>query len=177
MAVGGAPVTPVAVTDPFPAAQYLNLTDDERLTRPGFETMTSGATGSAAGGGHRWPQDSQGAPEFTQADIGYDEAVIDATDNGPQIRPDSRQSVTLEADIAEALVAGGAAARSPQRAAGPGRFTGPDRTVEVTGERYIVAPLDSLPLGATAADGATSYAEAAAGRDGGQVVTAGEVTP
>jgi hypothetical protein len=161
---------PPAVLDDFAAAQFADLSDDERLSRPAFEAMPSGAVAAAAGR-YRWVEDAQQRPVASEAAITYDEAVIDDPAGPPQ---SSRLGVPLDATVAELLVAGGAAARSPARERDAVR--GPDRRIEVVGERYLVAPLTALPLGPEAAAEATSYAQAAESRGDGQLVTAGEVT-
>jgi hypothetical protein len=160
---------PPAVLDDFPAAQFADLSDDERLSRPAFEAMPSGAVAAAAGR-YRWVEDAQARPAATTASITYDEAVIDDPTGPPQ---STRTAVPLDATVAGVLVAGGAAARSPARERDA--VAGPDRRIHVVGERYVVAPLASLPLGPDAAGGATTYAQAAERRGRGQLVTAGEV--
>jgi hypothetical protein len=162
---------PPAVLDDFPAAQFADLSDDERLSRPAFEAMPSGAVVAAGASRYRWVEDGQARPAATSASIAYDEAVIDDPAGPPQ---SSRTAVPLDATVAGLLLAGGAAARSPARERDA--VAGPDQRITVVGERYVVAPLDTLPLGPDAAKGATSYTQAAERRDGGQLVTAAEVS-
>ncbi|MEV5410328.1 DUF6603 domain-containing protein [Thermopolyspora sp. NPDC052614] len=165
--VGGTrQVDPPAVFDGFAAAQYAELSDDERLSRPAFEQMPSGVTATVSA--HRWPQDAAGTPIARTADIVYDEAVIDDVD-APTPDPVGRR---LDPALAGLLVASGAAAGSASRRAQAVR--GPDQRVEVVEERYVVVPVGALPDTPPAAP--TSYAQAAERRGEGQLVTAGEVT-
>jgi hypothetical protein len=168
VAVGGAQLDhPPGVSDEFAAAQYADLTDDERLSRPAFEAMPSGAVATVDS--YRWPVDGQFRPLATTASIIYDEAVI--IDPAAPAPPPAKD-LLLDNALAGLLVAGGAAGRSQARERAAVR--GPNRRVQVTGERYLPADLDTLPA-AQAAQAATSYAQAAEQRGGGQLVTAGEV--
>ena len=67
---------PAGLSDYFPAAQFADLTDDEKVSRPAFETMPSGATASVAR--YRWPVTAAGATVVAAADVSYDEAVVNA---------------------------------------------------------------------------------------------------
>ncbi|WP_405776002.1 DUF6603 domain-containing protein [Streptomyces sp. NBC_01538] len=159
-------VAPPAVYDGFAAAQYADLTDDERLSRPAFERMPSGVTAGLAN--HRWPRNRVGAPIACRADIHYDEAIVDDPD-APTPPP---APVPLNAALAGLLVAGGASALSPTRQAQAIR--GPDQRVRIVGEQYVAAPRDTLPNTPQATPAA--YAQATDHRGSGQIVTAGEVT-
>lgn len=153
--VGGVavPGTPVAVRDQFAAGQYADLTDDEKLTRPAFEELPSGATA--------------GMPRYrlpgvaVTADLDYDEAVV----NAEEPRPPARLDPALGAALARDGLAGHSAAAASALAT-------PVLRVELVPERWVPCSLDSLsPRGAPA-----SYLQAAADlRPGEQLVTAGEV--
>lgn len=161
---------PPSTIDAFPSGQFADLTDDQKISRPGFEQLPSGGRGVTAQ--FRWPVVNQ-APVAVKVELKYDEAVIDAPPGqAPQRRTNTRKTVALESVLIEPAARSGAAARSAARQRDD--VSGPERKVEVVGERYVVAAKDSLPAAAQAAGG-RAYAQAAATRGSGQLVTVGEL--
>jgi hypothetical protein len=90
--------TPQVTFDAFAPGEYVELSDDERLTHPGFEDLPSGVV--AATSGFRWPVDPAGLPLGQQAAITYDQAVIDMPPGGAPRRRKLR-SKRLEKTIGE----------------------------------------------------------------------------
>jgi hypothetical protein len=168
--VGTAAVTgPPQVQDDFPVAQYVELSDDEQLSRPGFESMPSGALGSTDQ--HRWPTTTSGGPDVAVADIVYDVAVVDEADVTQPQAP-----IELEAALVASTWATGAAGHALLRSAGEGAMAGVQRPVTVVGERYVAVDVDRLPDDPALRTKASSYTRAREelGADQ-QLVTAGEV--
>jgi hypothetical protein len=111
--VGGAVVpesSRTRVREHFARAQFLEMTDEEKLTRPSFEEMDAGVEFSSAA----FVISAQPA---VGASMGYETAYLDLKTQ--QIRPDSTvalRTAALEYDLIEALGHHGAAGRAPQRA-------------------------------------------------------------
>lgn len=82
--VGGAAVAKREVGEDFAPGEFDVLTDDEKLSRPAFETMTAGVEASPAG---LWLPDTLLAP----APARFDETVINPTGPLPGPRPQSTQ--------------------------------------------------------------------------------------
>ena len=82
--VGGAAVAKREVGEDFAPGEFDVLTEDEKLSRPAFETMTAGVEASPAG---LWLPDSLLAP----AGARFDETVINPTGPLPGPRPQSTQ--------------------------------------------------------------------------------------
>jgi hypothetical protein len=163
LAVGGSALPGIPVTDDFAAGQFVELSDDERLSRPGFEAMPSGATSGMPR--YRWPVDAGGAPVQATVELAYDEAVVNADEPLAHQRRGVRLDPALGARIARDGPAGHSAARAAALAT-------PDSRVVVVGERFVAGAPDAIPGVA----GATSFAQAAAGRKPGErLVSVGEV--
>lgn len=134
-----------AVKDLFAAAQFFELSDDEKLSRPSFEPFEAGLSFGPAGTAHG---------STTVADYDYETRIIDLqrrtiSPGGPYI---------LDPEIAVALAELGAAAFSPAAAAGPGKYRGEKLDIRVKEPSYVVASEDDLVV--LGADGAGSYTEA-----------------
>lgn len=82
--VGGAAVAKREVGEDFAPGEFDVLTDDEKLSRPAFETMTAGVEALSAG---LWLPDTLLAP----APARFDETVINPTGPLPGPRPQSTQ--------------------------------------------------------------------------------------
>jgi hypothetical protein len=120
-------------TDNFAPAQFLDLTDDEKLSRPSFEPYTSGFTlnpGIVAG-------------QAQVLDVEYQTILIDDL-----LLPSSPAGIhTLDESTFLAQARQGAAQFSPVRNTGSRKFTdpaAPDGTVTVGQVSYTVATTDTL---------------------------------
>ncbi len=110
--LGGAPAPPrAAVREHFARAQFVDMTEDEKLTRPSFEEMDAGVEFSSDA--------FHTSANALAADMEYETAYLDITpDGGTETRRDPALTrAALQHDLIRALAAGGAAGRAPQRAA------------------------------------------------------------
>jgi hypothetical protein len=128
------------VRDAFAPAQFLPLTDDEKLSRPSFEPFVSGVSLRFDG----YQVDDLAAGEA--APLGYEVIVVDAEEDGSA--PDS---LTFAAADAVGLARTGPAAASPARRAALRRFgAAPAATVQVDDARFGVVTSGSAAPVATA---------------------------
>ena len=161
-----------AVSDPFAPGEFLELTDDQKLSRPAFERMHSGARVSAE-------QATAGARTATAFD--YRTIVVDAPDK--QITREWSALTAMSAAAAVAVAAHAPAGRGALRNDGQARFAGPSQGVSVVAPSFVVAVSDTLTTtgaASTYTDAAQARGEADAsavsGRAAVQVVGAHEVT-
>lgn len=149
--IGSERVMPSPLSDDFAAAQFLELTDDEKLALPAFQSMQSGGRGATTGG-FRTPSNFG-----VVASEAYVERVIDAPDGAP---PSAREGAAgpLRQEIMVKLADAGAAGRSAVQTSGPERFRGPALAVTVEDERWIAA--DTATLAPLVGGAPTSYARA-----------------
>jgi hypothetical protein len=129
------------VQDQFAPAQYFELSDDEKLAAPSFETMDAGLIfGDTAV--------SFDAGQLVAAPLQYEQIVIDDLAAPPPDPGPRRPSYTLRADQLFALSNSGAAARAPIRTAGLARFRAADAqagAVLQAPDWRIVPIADGLP--------------------------------
>ena len=147
----GSDVTGPGVGDVFAPGDFLSLSNDEKLSRPAFETMAAGVTvaGAALTGGAR-----------TQTNFGYRTIVVD--------QPDEQRERTLT-DLSHLspaastqMAAHGAAARGDLRNSGEALYAGPSQAVTISDPVYALASNDTLATQSGVA--ATTYTEADAAR-------------
>ena len=161
------------VSDPFAPGEFLELTDDEKLSRPSFEPMHSGARVATV-------PPTAGARRVTAFD--YRTIVVDEPDR--QVAREWSALTPMSETAALASAAHAPAARSALRTEGQARFAGPSQAVSVIASTYVLAGTGTL----TAAGVASSYTDAAharadadagavSGRASVQVVGAHEVAP
>ena len=96
--------------DHFPRAQFLQMTEEERLTRPSFEEMDAGVEFSSAA--------FTVSANPVGADMEYETAYLDIDPrrfNGTR-RDNLLRRVGLDHSLVGVLAGHGAAARAPQRA-------------------------------------------------------------
>jgi hypothetical protein len=133
-----------SLDDDFAPAQFLDLSDDEKLSRPAFESLTAGAyvqtSGFAAGGSH-------------SADMGYETVTVDER----TLLPTLDTSYAAPADKLLVMAEHGAAASS--KLTPPARFVAPSQGISTSKPRYVVAARSDLTV--LAGSGATSYSGAA----------------
>jgi hypothetical protein len=161
--IGTSTVTPTAIQADFAPAQFLNLTDTEKLARPSFEPYDAGvAIGSLPA--------SAGLP--VSKTIAYDTFYVDEP-LGPLRRDAAPRSDLFAADI-QAMLHFGASGGAAIRTAGTARYVAPGNPIVVAPFRFVVADRSTLAAVGTAS-GSTYGAAAAAVLPGLQVVATYEV--
>jgi hypothetical protein len=158
------PATPLK--DNFAAAQFFEMSDDQKLARPSFELMDAGLQFTAGGLTH--------SSAVSTTTLGYETSIVDV-----QLRTVERLATPyrIDVDTVFALADAGAAAYAPFASTGAARFAGPTVDIAVSEPTWSLASKDDLT--AVAGGEGMSYAEAlasgrgAAGRT--QVVRSTEV--
>jgi hypothetical protein len=138
--IAGRAVSGTPVLDAFAPGQFMEMTDDEKLSAPGFEQYQSGASasGDAIATGRGVPLD---------ADLGYETITVDSQHRPlPPAAP--RPGYVVRDVTLPKLTRVGTAGRSKLGASGSGRFRGPRRTVEVRDAAFTVVD-DASPAGST----------------------------
>lgn len=149
--MGGRPVTEVRpLTELFAAAQYLELTDEEKLARPSFEPFAAGASlqlqGLSFGG-----ESAATADHAAVSEIDFDERIIGA-DGGVNVGGRG----VLSGVVVAAAAGFGPAARSPLRETGMSRFRAPGPELRLRPAQFVVAGVDDLaPVDGAAPAGAS----------------------
>jgi hypothetical protein len=124
------------VSEYFAAAQFRDMKDDEKLSRPSFELMAAGV---------RLAADTRplSAYELTAvgADITYGTSVFD-----PEVTAGgwSELAYALPDGALAVQVADGAAGMAPRRRSGSGRYQAPPRGIALKDTTYVVAQTQSL---------------------------------
>jgi hypothetical protein len=143
-----------AVNEQFAAADFLELTDDEKLHRKSFDSMPAGVRlqpKALAFGG----QASGTAGQAAVSEIDFEEIVVDA--DGNVVR--KTKPKTLGPLVLTFAVAFGPAAQSQLRASGAERFAAPGPAFRVGQERFTVAKTDDLdPVDIVGMDGRSEAA-------------------
>jgi hypothetical protein len=144
-AVGDDPVREMRpVNEFFAPAEFIDMSDDEKLARPSFESLSAGvalgSAGTAYGG-----QDPAAAAEAVASDMDFDEVIVDA-DGNTVARParGTRGTGFLRGDLAVLAAGFGPAGRSPLRASGQERFRSAGQGLRVRASTYVVAGVDDL---------------------------------
>jgi hypothetical protein len=122
------------VKDYFAAAQFFNLSEDEKLSRPSFELFACGVGAS--------PERRDEHPDFgglfTASDIDYEQTIDD------ELYLEPEPSYEPESDVLRVLISLGAAGQAAIRRSGAAAFRGPDQLVTVTDGSYDIADPASL---------------------------------
>jgi hypothetical protein len=170
--VGSASVTPKTnqqVRDAFAPGQFFDMSDDEKLSRPAFESLPAGYTRLGVGG-TTYASDATRTAVFH-----YDTVIIDKQD---EVARQDTGEYFMAPGVVPVLAGLGAAAESPMRRTSSARFAGPSQNVVVNKPAYAIASPDDLAV----VTPAMSYVEAeeaqrGLGGDGAgwQVVGAHEV--
>jgi hypothetical protein len=145
----------IETKDPFAPGQYLSLTDDQKLTRPSFESFTSGYQQIRLGESISFPLDSD---SNISTSFEYETARIDRFGEIPTTKENSQPYVMSNERLLEAAHFG-ATGESPMRRTGSAKYAGPVRKVVLKERTYTVASVDDLEMH----DGkvtATTYTEA-----------------
>jgi hypothetical protein len=133
------------VNEFFAPAEFIEMSDDEKISRPSFESMPAGITlqpGGLSFGGDTPTTDNQAAI----SEMDFDEKIVGAdgsTSNG-------KKPGLLSGAFALAAMSFGAAARSPLRTSGDGHFSAPAKNFRVSQPDFVVAGVDDLktaPIG------------------------------
>lgn len=145
---------PPAVNEQFAAADFLVLTEDEKLHRKSFDSMPAGVRlqpKALAFGG----QAPGTAGQAAVSEIDFEEIVVDA--DGNVVRAAKPKSLGMQ--ILTFAVAFGPAAQSQLRAGGAERFAAPGPAFRVGEERFTVAKTDDLdPVDIAGMDGRSEVA-------------------
>jgi hypothetical protein len=133
--LGGAPVPFTIVRDKFAPAQFEEMSDQDKLSRPSFEDRDAGFSVG------------DGQLDFGGVQLGLDVAFEDiyVDEHAPPPAPTGRFNPTLIQQIAWANTNG--AAKSALRAAGLGKFAPPATAkplVALGSEQYVVASTNDL---------------------------------
>ena len=126
-----------AVRDHFAPAQFFQLTEDQKLSRPSFEELDAGRSLKAAGA-------SVTAGPVADTNFGYETIIVD------EVRRPA-PAHTLTAAALRRLAHLGAAGRAELRHAGTAAYAGPQKTVDVQDTQYVAVRSEDLrPVGAAA---------------------------
>jgi hypothetical protein len=145
----------------FAPGQFLDLTEDEKLSRPAFEQLPNGRDGigfAAAANGDAVP-----------GGVAYDTVIVDAADRVATV-----SDYTLHGGLVDMAVATGAAAHAPLASTGTARYAGDPLGIAVDPPGYRVASTDDLTGDGTVYPSYLEADLAKAGRSGRQVVGAHE---
>jgi hypothetical protein len=134
--------------DDFAVAQFLSLSDDEKLARPSFESFASGVMLETA--------TTFGVPAARQ--VAYDTWFADTLD-GP-LREDTGIPAPLPGDVLAGFLLDGAAARSELAQSGSARYAGPKHLVAPAELDFVVATSDQLTVSGVGAASGLSYSQA-----------------
>jgi hypothetical protein len=129
---GSTAVTRTPTTDQFAPGQFLELMDDEKLTRPSFETFEAGVTLTSGA--------ALAATTVVTADMEYATFVVDRIDPAPP--PPAITAV--DPAMLLALARSGPAARGPCQATAAERFGTDGLGIAVEDPRYAVSGADAL---------------------------------
>jgi hypothetical protein len=142
--------SPAPVLDDFAAAQFLTLTDDEKLARPSFEQLAAGVTLTA--------DMAFGAPTARQ--VAYDTFFADTLDEQP--REDPGLPTPVPGHVLADLLLDGAAALSELAQSGSARYAGPKRLVAPAELDFVVVTSDQLATSGVGAESGLTYSQAQA---------------
>ena len=143
--VGVDPVADLpAVSEFFAPAEFIDMSDDEKLARPSFESLTAGVSLQSAGTSYGG-QDPASSEEAVASDMDFDDVIVDA--DGATVVPDADVATgpgILRGDLAVLAATFGPAGRSALRATGQARFRAPGAGLRVRASGYVVAGVDDL---------------------------------
>jgi len=131
VSVGGITLPFTHVQDQFARSQFLNLTDDQKLSTPAFERMDAGIATPQV------PLDTGGA---AVASTQYRTLIYDPATG--EAEPDAPYTITT--GVLSVLVSFNAAARATRTSGGAVRYKGPANPVKVASLTYVVASTSDL---------------------------------
>jgi hypothetical protein len=141
--VDNANVSPI--NEFFAPAEFIEMSDDEKISRPSFEAMPAGVIlqpGGLSFGGDTPTTVNQAAI----SEMDFDEKIVGASGNASN----GEQPGQLSGAFALAAVSFSAAARSTLRTVGAGHFSAPAVNFRVSQPGFVVAGVDDLktaPIG------------------------------
>jgi hypothetical protein len=136
---------PDQVREYFAPAQFFELSDDEKLTRPSFEPWPAGLRFGVAG---ITPGPTR------QVEFGYEDRVVDEEDKLTLV---VLPTYVLTQEVMEDLAGASAAGFAPRAETGAAQYSGPKLRIALKPKTYALADTDTLEA---VADGAPSYTEA-----------------
>jgi hypothetical protein len=129
--LNGDPIDTTDANDFFAPAQFLEMTDDEKLASPSFEELPAGVT---------LGDDSFTHGDVINSDIHYETFLIDK-----KVRTSFRlDDYTLGDAVFTAAAEFGAAAQAPVRTTGAGKHRGAGLGIRMSASSYVVAGIDDL---------------------------------
>jgi Family of unknown function (DUF6603) len=142
--IGGAAVPRASVQDDFAAAQFLDLTDDEKLAQPSFELHDAGVR--LSGG-------LVNAGAVVNKTITYETFYVD--EPGGELRTDpATPPKQWQLTDLQAVLGTGSAGRATILSAGNRRYTTPGNPIQVTDPAFVLVNADTLaPVGVGPASG------------------------
>jgi hypothetical protein len=153
--VGGKAVLHESVQDDFAPAEFLDLSDEDKLAQPSFERHDAGVRlrGSVV----------SGSP--VSKEITYETFFIDGTGSEPRTDPGTPLQKWLLTDL-QAVLGTGSAARATMMRAGHRRYTAPGNPIRVAEPAFVLVDSVTLaPAGIGPARGAV-YSDVRALLDG-----------
>lgn len=123
-----------SVQDYFAPAQFMQMSDDRKISSPSFEQMPAGMT--IAGDGLAYPEETE------QVELTYDEIIIDEAND--LFSWEAGLGIRLSYSMFGAAARLGACARSRFRHSGRARFRGSDLGIRLMDHLYTVAGVDDL---------------------------------
>lgn len=149
---GGAPVTPLTLNDEdeqFAIAQYQDMSDSEKLSRPSYQLLKGGVIIGSS--------DSMQSSKMTRRTINYNTTIID---KDPQ-QPVFKGRLAALSGLFHPFLSGSAAARSPLSYKGKTQLRPFTDTIAVGQEGYVVSNTsDNKPVNT-----ASSFSSEAMARD------------
>jgi hypothetical protein len=129
--VNGEGVQPTPVTDYFAPAQYLDMSDDEKLSRPSFEPLEAGIR----------LEQSPASGSAVSAPITYETYILDPKQAGPAQQV---EDYPMPATNLSALARMGAAGLAAFRRTGRAKYRTAGPRIAVSDGVYVVATSDRL---------------------------------
>jgi len=148
VAAGGVAQAFAPVMDDFAPAQFLALSDDEKLASPSFERFASGA--SVTGGTTFGPASARV--------VAYETWLADTPD-GP-LREDGGLPTPLPVGVFAGWLLDGIAGRSALAREGAARYAGPHRDMMPAAPAFVVASSDALTASGVADAAGQTYRQA-----------------
>lgn len=152
---------PEVISDAFARGQFVNLTEDQKLSTPAFESFRCGA---ARIGTDKITSGTRQSAEFV-----YDVTIIDNKEELTK-RSSSQQGSTispvpLSNDHLWRGAQFGAASQTPMRSTGSAKFAGVAQGIKVSNPKYVITDMGDLSTHGTATFDTYTEAEATHRRD------------
>jgi hypothetical protein len=136
--IGGKQVPRISVQDDFAPAEFLDMSDDDKLAQPSFERHDAGVRLSSG-------LVISGSPVTKQ--ITYETFFIDETGGEPRSDPGTPPQAWLLTDL-QAVLSIGSASRAGIMSAGNRRYTAPGNPIRVAEQAFVLVDAETLaPVG------------------------------